>query len=60
MTVKQLKEMLEDHHDGLEVFIKQNNTEFELSLLANAKEVRAKFSDGSLKAYETVLILEDI
>lgn len=60
MTVKKLKMLLEDCSDNLEVFIRKTNDDYELSLLGEVKEERAKFSDGSLKAYDYVIVLEDI
>jgi hypothetical protein len=59
MTVKELKEKIKDLPDNLDVFISQNNDEFEFSLLNGAVVGELPFSDDDLKASEDCLLLRD-
>jgi len=61
MTVKQLKEKIKDLPDHMDVFIHQENQEFGLSLLEDAKVITASFSEdsGPVLAKDEVLRLTD-
>jgi hypothetical protein len=61
MTVKELKKKLSTVPDHMEVFIKQENTEFSLSLVQEAKVIEAEFSEdsGPILAKDDVFLLSD-
>lgn len=47
MTIKELKKAIEKLPDQMEVFIKQTDDEYPLSLVANAKATTADFYEDS-------------
>lgn len=59
MNVKKLKELIADLPDHMTVFIKQTENEYEVSPANKAEAKKVKFSDGALKATDTVLLLTD-
>lgn len=62
MTKGELLEKIKDIPDHMEVFIHQENDEFNLSLLETAKVIEAHFSeepDGEKLAKGNVLLLTD-
>lgn len=59
MTVKELKQKLENLPENLEVFIEQNNSEFQYSLSNSVSDMVIEFSDGDLKAEDTVVVIRD-
>jgi len=62
MNVKQLKEILKNIPEHLEVVIQQENDEFPLSLAETAHIVRAGFSEdpgGKVLAKEDVFLITD-
>lgn len=59
MTVGQLKEILKNVPDTVDVFIRQCNDEFDCSLVESAREDEINFSDGENEANEEVFILSD-
>lgn len=59
MTVKELKQKLENLPENLEVFIEQNNSEFQYSLSNSISEKIVEFSDGDLKAEDKVVVIRD-
>lgn len=64
MTVFELKKELQKYPDNMDVFIKQTDDEFGISLLNEVKKVNALFSEGDgnpeTEAYEDVVILSDL
>lgn len=59
MNIKQLKEKIKDLPDHMDVFIRQQNDEFELSLAYRAEVKDVTFSDEDLTANDTCLVLTD-
>lgn len=63
MTVAELKKQLEKYPDTMDVFIRQDNTEFELSLVEQISNQNVLFSEGDgnqeTEAYEDVIIISD-
>jgi hypothetical protein len=59
MTVKELKYLMNDLPDHLEVMIEKTDQEFNLSLLISAEIKECTFSDGKLKAKDNCLVLSD-
>lgn len=59
MNVKELKLLIADLPDTLDVFIRQNDPEFVNSMAENAEIKSISFRDGSLYATDTVLIISD-
>lgn len=64
MTVAELIKELEKHPDNMDVFVKQTDDEFGISLLNEVKKVNAFFSEGNgnpeTEAYDDVVILSDL
>lgn len=46
MTIAELKKELQKYPDNMDVFIKQTDDEFGISLLNEVKKVNALFSEG--------------
>lgn len=62
MTVKELKELLKDAPDNMDVFIQQTNTEYPLSLCDKAEVKRVPFydeSDTELQGEDDVFLITD-
>lgn len=63
MTVKELKNELEKYPDDMDVFIKQTNDEFELSLVNSIEKKNVLFSEGDdnpeTEANDDVIIITD-
>lgn len=59
MTVKKLREMLQDKPDNMEVFIKIEDDEYEYSLLNSVKVEKIHFTDGNAMADDDCLVLND-
>ena len=61
MTVKELKEKLQNVPDNMEVFITQHNDEFLISIVGSAKVVEATFTEDSGPAFakDDVFLITD-
>ncbi len=62
MLIKELKEKIKDLPDNMDVFIKQENTEFGFSNVEKAEVITAGFSEepgGKVLAKDKVFILTD-
>ncbi|MFA6057259.1 MAG: hypothetical protein WC756_03595 [Taibaiella sp.] len=59
MTVKQLRELIKDLPEDLDVFIEQTNDEYRYSMLEGVSLTEITFADGKLKAEEMCLVLTD-
>lgn len=63
MTVAELKKQLEKHPDNMDVFIRQTQDDFELSLVVDVKQENVLFSEGNgdqeTEAYENVVVIFD-
>ena len=63
MTVAELKKELEKYPDAMDVFIKQTNDEFQVSLANDVKKEKVLFSEGDgntdTEAYDEVVIISD-
>ncbi|MDI3319148.1 hypothetical protein [Pinibacter soli] len=59
MTVKELKQKLHQLPDHMDVFIKQVNDEYPVSLVAVAEKININFSDGHYSAKDECLVLSD-
>lgn len=62
MTVKQLKEKLNEYPDEMDVFMAERKTEFAYGLLNSVKQKKIGFSeeeDGEIEVMENVVILDE-
>lgn len=61
MTIKDLKAKIKDLPDHMDVFIKQVNDEYSLSMVEDAKVVEASFHEdsGPALAKDNVFLLTD-
>jgi hypothetical protein len=59
MTVKELKEQLNNFPDHMDVFLVQSNSEFAVNLLERVYIKEITFVDGILKAKDDCVVLTD-
>ncbi len=61
MNIGQLKQKIKDLPDHLDIFISQKNDEFSLSMVQEAKVVKASFMEdtGPILAKDNVFFLTD-
>lgn len=60
MTVKELKNKLDQYPDNVDVMIGPHRSEFEYGLLDEVKQEPVEFKDGKLKATQDCVVLYDI
>lgn len=62
MTVKELKNKLDQFPDSMEVFLAERKTEFQYGLLNSVSDAEINFkedTDGEVLATDTVVILDE-
>lgn len=62
MNIKQLKEKIENLPDHMDVFIRQDNPEFNCSMVEKAKVINASFAEdegGPVLAKDKIFLLTD-
>jgi len=59
MNAGQLKKLIENVPDNMDVMIEQMNTEYQFSLAGTAEIRTVKFSDGKLKAKDDCFVITD-
>ena len=60
MTVKDLKQRLENIPDNLDVFLEVSDDDFTCGLAEDVKIFNLRFSDGKLEAFEDVLLISTV